>query len=242
MIKRLVNYIKREFRPEVIQFARYIPRGSAYLYYLQWIEVEALGAAEWVAIDGWSNSWTTYDLNEDSLVFDLGGFEGGFTDRIWHRYGCHVFVFEPVPAFADSIRSKFIGNEKISVFDFGLAGTTRRAPLVVDDDASSMFGRGPQIEIQLIEASQFFREQGIASSRFPHIDLMKINIEGGEYELMSHLIERGCIRNIRNVQVQFHNNVPGAGKLMLRLQKQLRKSHYLTYQYPFCWENWRLKR
>lgn len=241
MIKRLANYIKREFRPEVIQFARYIPRGRAYLYYLQWIEVEVLGSAEWVAIDGAANCWTTCDLNEGSLVFDLGGFEGEFTDRIWHRYGCHIFVFEPVPAFADSIKSKFIGNENINVFNFGLAATTRKALLVVDDDASSMFGQGSQIEIQLIDALEFFREQGIPSPRFPQIDLMKVNIEGGEYELLSRLIESGWIRNIRNVQVQFHNIMPEAGKLMLRLQKQLRKSHHLTYQYPFCWENWRLK-
>lgn len=73
------------------------------------------------------------------------------------------------------------------------------------------------------------------------IDLMKINIEGGEYELIEHFIEKEFIKEIRDIQVQFHGFVPDAGVRMKKIQEELKKTHFLTYQYEFVWENWRRK-
>ena len=70
---------------------------------------------------------------------------------------------------------------------------------------------------------------------------MKINIEGAEYDLLEHLIDTGLISNIHNIQVQFHDFVSNAEQRMIMLQKELEKTHGLTYQYPFVWENWRVK-
>ena len=71
------------------------------------------------------------------------------------------------------------------------------------------------------------------------IDLMKINIEGAEYDLLEHLIENKFVENIKDIQVQFHDFVPNAEARMKNIQAGLSKTHYLTYQYPFVWENWR---
>jgi hypothetical protein len=63
------------------------------------------------------------------------------------------------------------------------------------------------------------------------VDLMKINIEGGEYELLEHLIARGLTKRIRNIQVQFHEDVmAGAAGRMERIQSRLAETHHLTYQ------------
>jgi hypothetical protein len=73
------------------------------------------------------------------------------------------------------------------------------------------------------------------------VDLMKINIEGGEYELLEHLIARGLTKRIRNIQVQFHEDVmAGAAGRMERIQSRLAETHHLTYQERFVWENWEL--
>ena len=69
---------------------------------------------------------------------------------------------------------------------------------------------------------------------------MKINIEGGEYELLEHLIEEKLMADIANIQVQFHDFIPGAQARMEAIQQELKKTHSLTYQYLFVWENWRL--
>ena len=68
---------------------------------------------------------------------------------------------------------------------------------------------------------------------------MKINIEGAEYDLLDHLIETGFIANIINLQIQFHEFVPNAKERMENIQKRLEKTHALTYQHEFVWENWK---
>ena len=68
------------------------------------------------------------------------------------------------------------------------------------------------------------------------IDLMKINIEGGEYDLLDHLIDTGFVKNIRNIQVQFHDFVPDAVKRMSSIHGKLMRPHETTYQYLFVWK------
>jgi hypothetical protein len=58
---------------------------------------------------------------------------------------------------------------------------------------------------------------------------------------LEHLIETEWIKKIKNIQIQFHDFVPHAEKHMKAIQEQLKKTHFLTYQYPWVWENWELK-
>jgi cell wall assembly regulator SMI1 len=82
----------------------------------------------------------------------------------------------------------------------------------------------------------------VSENRIRHIDLMKVNIEGGEYDLLEHVIATGLIHRVENIQVQFHDFFPDAVRRMAKIHDELTKTHYLTYQYRFVWENWRLKR
>ena len=68
---------------------------------------------------------------------------------------------------------------------------------------------------------------------------MKINIEGGEYELLEYLLDTGLATQIINYQVQFHDFVPDAEARMTAIRERLSQTHTLTYQYEFVWGNWR---
>lgn len=178
-----------------------------------------------------------YDLTAGSLVLDIGGYHGQWTSDIFARYCCRVFVFEPVRAFAESIRERFKGNQNIEVLPFGVGGTSRTESIAVCRDGSSIFRSScEREEIRIIDIADWLRSNAVAT-----IDLMKINIEGGEYELLERLIETGLIRGVRNVQVQFHAIVKNADARMKQIQDRLRETHNLTYQYRFVWENWALK-
>lgn len=177
-----------------------------------------------------------YDLDENSVVFDLGGYEGQWASDIFSKYCCRIYIFEPMPEFAQYIEKRFLKNPKISVHGFGLSGETCKENLNVSADGSSIFKQtSNSVEITLIKASDFLKENNIN-----HIDLMKINIEGGEYSLLEHLIETDFVKQIDNIQVQFHDFVPNAEGQMQRIQKNLEETHRLTYQYMFVWENWRI--
>lgn len=178
-----------------------------------------------------------YDLNEDSIVFDVGGYEGHWASDVFGKFCCTVHVFEPVTHFADSIAKRFERNRKIHAHRVGLAGETKSLSISVEAYASSIFkGNGESQVIELVDAVRFMDEHNIE-----RIDLMKINIEGGEYELLERLIDSGYINRIKDIQVQFHDFVPDAEPRMHAIQERLKRSHSTTYQYPFVWENWTLK-
>jgi FkbM family methyltransferase len=88
-------------------------------------------------------------------------------------------------------------------------------------------------EIRIVDAKQWFDENGIES-----VALMKINIEGGEYDLLDRMIQTRLVESIENIQVQFHNFTVNATRRMEHIQKDLERTHTSTYQYRFVWENW----
>ena len=71
------------------------------------------------------------------------------------------------------------------------------------------------------------------------IDLMKINIEGGEFPLMDHIISCGKQGIVKQYQIQFHNFVENAVDLRIQISRALSETHVRTWCYTFVWENWR---
>lgn len=179
-----------------------------------------------------------YDLDKDSLVVDLGGYQGQWTSDLFSRYQCRVIVFEPLSDFAERIRRRFSRNDKIEVYQCGLGGSSRKEMMRICDDSSSLFrDAGKEEIVEIMDVVAWFAEQNVMS-----VQLMKINIEGGEYELLERLIETGLIGIIENVQVQFHNISKDSSLRMEHIQRCLERTHMPTYQYRFVWENWTRKK
>lgn len=177
-------------------------------------------------------------LNPKSVVFDLGGYEGQWASDIFGKYGSKVFVFEPMLEYAKFIEKRFKHNQAIKVFRFGIGARNETIALSLDENASSAYkASSKKIDGRLCKASDFLKKENIKK-----IDLIKINIEGGEYDLLDHLIEADLIKDIRALQIQFHDFVPDAVKRVQAIRRQLKKTHVCTYSYPFVWENWELKK
>ena len=151
-------------------------------------------------------------------------------------------VFEPVPSYAEDIKKRFDGNDKVKVFDYGLEKCDSSETLFMHDDGSSSYKDYESdnvITVHYRAVDEFIREQGI-----DNIDLMKINIEGGEYDLLEAMISKDLIRIVDNFQIQFHNiKSIDAKNRMSAIIKELEKTHRLTWSYrPFVWENWERKK
>lgn len=178
-----------------------------------------------------------YNLEKNSLVFDVGGYIGQWTSDISSMYCCTIYVFEPVKEFANRIEKRFALNKKIKLFKFGLGGKSEIVEISVDNDASSIYKNDNEKEkIRIVDIIDFIQEYKITT-----IDLFKINIEGGEYGVLNRLLDYGFVKNIKNFQIQFHDFVENAEEKSEHIQKELSKTHYLTYKYPWIWENWRLR-
>ncbi|MHC5055899.1 MAG: FkbM family methyltransferase [Planctomycetota bacterium] len=191
----------------------------------------------WFRTDGDHTLRLDYPLDKDSVVLDVGGFKGDWAAGIRERYGCTIHVFEPVPCFAREIRERFDGDARVVVHEVALANASGSMSMSVAGDESSFCQNGAgTVQVEVVRAADFIRENGM-----DRIDLMKLNIEGAEYDLLDHLIAEGLVGRIRDIQVQFHPFVPRAEARMKSIQEKLGRTHEPTYQYRFVWENWSLK-
>lgn len=191
----------------------------------------------WFADNGDKTHRLNYNLDEESIVLDLGGYRGDWAADIFCKYSCNMQIFEPIRKHCDLIVWRFSNNPKVRVSPFGLANREKKVWMALNGSSTSAFKDAPEKEeVLLKEAAAFFRDIGLK-----HIDLMKINIEGGEYDLLDHLLDVGLVPAIKNLQIQFHDFVPDAESRMRSIQSRLAKTHELTYQYEFVWENWKLK-
>jgi len=178
-----------------------------------------------------------YDLNENSTIFDIGGFHGDWTNKIYNKYKSNIYIFEPVKSCVKIITNKFNKNDKIKIFEYGLGDETKNTMISLDGDAASIYNKSNNMEnIHLVNISDFLTINSIEN-----IDLMKINIEGGEYGLLKKIIDDGHVRKIKNFQIQFHDFIPNAKQMRADLQSKLNISHKVTYNYNFIWENWEIK-
>lgn len=191
----------------------------------------------WKLDRGDDNFRLDYPLDETSLVFDLGGYQGEWTEAIYKRYRPRIMVFEPVSKYADKIKARFKNNPKVQVYPMGLAGKTGQITLRLADNATSEFKTtGKAVQVKMKSVREFLSEK-----RIDRIDLMKINIEGGEYGLLEAMISSHLITKVENIQVQFHTHVENWGSRVEQIRNDLSKTHELTYQYLNVWENWRKK-
>jgi FkbM family methyltransferase len=200
--------------------------------------IQYLRSLPWFKINGDETLRLKYDLSETSIVFDLGGYKGEFASAILNKFNCTVYIFEPIPFLFNIIIEKFSGNKNLHPYCFGLYNKTMKEQISLSDNGSSLFIKDTEsVEIQLKSITEFLQENTIYS-----IDLIKINIEGAEYELLESLLENGLIKRFKNIQVQFHDFIiPGAKERMNQIQENLSITHKLTYQFEFVWENWVLK-
>jgi FkbM family methyltransferase len=169
-----------------------------------------------------------------SIVIDVGGFNGDWSFDIVRRYDPTVLIFEPIPDFYMRLLQRFSDYPKVRIFNVGLSEKDGSIAMAVAGDASGAYlGSGPTVSVQMRDIAGLLAEEGLGQ-----VDLIKINIEGGEYALLSRMIESGVARNCIHIQVQFHRFIPKATERRATIREELALTHRLVYDYPFVWEGW----
>ena len=182
-----------------------------------------------------------YPLGRDSIVIDAGGYIGDFAAEMAKKYDCRIDIFEPVERYVEKIKARFKSNNKIQVIHAGLGAEEKEELINISGLGSSVFDDsskdGNKERIKIVSAIEYIRSKG-----YSIVDLMKINIEGGEYELLNSLLQHpDLIKRIGFFQIQFHDFIPNASVLRNEIRDELSKTHKLTWDFPFIWESWEIK-
>ncbi len=172
-----------------------------------------------------------YALGPASVVLDVGAHRGTFTRQISELYGSRVYAFEPVREFREELEA--LSLENVRVFDFGIGGTDRIDTISVLGDGSSVFREGDRQET--IEVRSL--ERVLDELELRYVDLLKLNVEGCEYEILEHILDRRLADRFEHIQVQFHALVPDAEARRQAIRERLAESHRTTYDVPFVWES-----
>ena len=199
----------------------------------------SLEFSRWFKDKGDETLRLNYPLTPASVVFDLGGYHGDFAAVINKRYGSSVFVFEPVLEFYKLCVARFDGNKKIICLNYGLSSADGWLNIGLAENASSLVSPHAHGEIQQVQIRSVV--DCIRELNIDQIDLMKINIEGGEFDVVPAIIESGDIKKVLNLQVQFHDFVDNAVQQRAEIRIQLSKTHVEMWNYDFVWESWKLK-
>jgi FkbM family methyltransferase len=158
--------------------------------------------------------WVCYCVGAGGDVsFDLG---------LIARYGVTVRCVEPVAKYVDLARKQAAGDPHFSVYRAAIA--TEDGPLrmqITHDPASSsvsparLYDSDAYVELPGRTLPSLMTELGDA-----RIDLLKLDIEGGEYEVLPTLDLRGLGVKVFAVQLHHAGSVAQAKSLIAQLAEQ----------------------
>lgn len=156
-----------------------------------------------------------YDLKPTDTVLDIGSYRMEWATEIIKRYGSRVVCFDALDNNAAWI---FDGELEMggqyyytSMFDTGELGQVRK--------------------VKCVDIARWLKDD---------IALMKVNIEGGEVDLLNYIISKGLMYKINYLQVQFHyvSGLDSEG-LYQDIARKLSLTHSLQWREPFVWESWK---
>lgn len=196
--------------------------------------------------DGPKNEWdiksVDWDLNEESIVVEVGGYCGRWAKAICELYNPEIHVFEPQKWAFDICKESLAKYEKAEVHNFALGAGKLNGVMVMGefgrDGASLLRTNDPdQIYVQVRDSELVFSYLSISNS---DIDLMLINIEGYEYTLIPYLVECGILQRVKNLMVQFHD-FAATTKEHDRVIGLINETHEVKWDYGLVLMAWSLK-
>ncbi|WP_374407599.1 FkbM family methyltransferase [Hydrogenophaga sp.] len=153
--------------------------------------------------------WSIPDgiLNSESIVVDIGlGEDISFSESLIATYGCQVYGFDPTPRSIKYVRDR--SPKKFHLYALGVAGTNRITTFFLPNISNHISGSiiksnhvgNSQVNVELIDLTSL-----LELINKPGIDLLKIDIEGAEYELLESSAFKDNAHSIKILCIEFHH-------------------------------------
>ena len=148
-------------------------------------------------------------ISSSSIIYSFGaGNDISFDRAIIERYQAHVYAFDPTPNSINWLQSQKL-PEHFHFFDFGLAhfdGVAKLYPNIKPDSKRNNHsllirrtGKTEGLEARFHRLKTIMNELG-----HERIDLLKMDIEGAEYEVIDDILSSQI--RIDQILVEFHHN------------------------------------
>lgn len=154
-------------------------------------------------------------LESESVVVDIGlGEDVSFSQSLIAKYRCIVHGFDPTPRAVQYVKA--LGEPNLILHEFAVASRSGKAVFYLPNDATHVSGSlskaahvgARELHVDLVTFPDVFDLVGKQN-----IDVLKIDVEGAEYELIADSSFEQYAPRIRCLCVEFHHRWPNFGKL-----------------------------
>lgn len=127
-------------------------------------------------------------LNKESIVYSFGvGEDISFDQKVIDCHGCCVWAFDPAPKSINWVKENVIEN-KFIFHEYGLSSRSEMVGFYLSKNAEpvseSAYDRNNVDTTNKITVEMKSLEDILAMTKHNHIDLLKMDIEGSEYDVI----------------------------------------------------------
>ncbi len=168
-----------------------------------------------------------FDLNEDSVVLDLGAHIGVFTRWVSKQNVKVCYSLEPNPTLWNGLNKTFENSDNVKLLNNALGELTEdrwlKYPQYSTSNGSFYINDWPEIEdwvnptnynnpftyerdivVSNIKCLSF--DDFIEQNKIEKIDVIKCDVEGAEYEIFRNASEDYLKENVSTILLEFHHN------------------------------------
>ncbi len=175
-----------------------------------------------------------YNMPDNAKCFDCGANVGLVSD-IFLFLGGNVVAFEANPYACNFLRKKYRNSKNMRLICAAVSNKNGSAEISINPDHN--FDQGASISRQDIEPRGIERRfatiptvrlSEILNEESDEIYLLKLDIEGSEFDVVADIIETGAYKNIKHIVVETHSRFFPDGDYKLEKLKQLIKDNQIT--------------
>jgi FkbM family methyltransferase len=156
-------------------------------------------------------------IGHDPLLIDCGlGRDISFPTVFLQRFGGQVIGIDPNPAALEycscrcparmSVRAEALWSEAGRTLTFHLPRPLEQLPEGADGVSGSLLASHSYASDETLSVRSTSFSEILATAARSECDVLKLDIEGAEYEVLSALCSSGEIRRARQVLVEFHHD------------------------------------
>lgn len=165
-----------------------------------------LPGAETLGNHGASFTVDLQSLNASSIIYSFGvGSDISFDLELIKKTGAFIHAFDPTPGSAEWLKAQEL-PEKFMFEMVGIAAEDGEADFYPPENPNYISHtlikgtgkRGIPFKAKMERLSTIMKRLG-----HDHIDLLKMDVEGAEYEVIENILQEGI--SIRQIAVEFHH-------------------------------------
>jgi FkbM family methyltransferase len=169
-------------------------------------------------------------LTQDSIIYSFGiGEDISFDKDIIEEHQCKVFAFDPTPKSISWVGSQLL-PDSFSFFEYGISNQTESKdfylPLKSEQISGSVVHHKNVDDNQIIKVQMKQLIDIATKLKHSHINVLKMDIEGSEYETIDNILEAGI--PIDQILLELHERFFGneGRKKTKKLLKTLKDNGY----------------